>query len=607
MAKLTYTGAQLDAAIRKVRSDFADVSGVDLLAAEARLGKKYIDASKQEVTGTMPDAVITPNVTVNGGKLTDTESDFPIIITPKATVGMAGYTDNIPDGAAVTKYINTEEKSVSPTTAEQEITPSASKLISKVTVAAIQTEEKTCTPSASAQEITPTYGKYLSKVTVAATPTEEKTVTANGEITPTYGKFISKVTVNVQPSLQQKAVTPTDDRQEITPDSGYDGQSKVIANAASGGEQLTLNAPSLSISGSTLTITNPTSNGGFVAGFKVFSNGTLLTSTSSSSLNLTSYITEIGNYAITAKCYGTNFNDSASSPSVTYINNTLTAPVISLSGSVLTVGEVAHATVYDIYSDGSLVASVSSGFAVTMTNSPADIDETGGTSTVILNEGLASEVSISPLSDHIGETWSGIKTMKTVFDNGYGQVGYLDYTMNGTSGTMYSGDIINLTGNLTIDSSINTQCLTGDTLILMSDGTEKRLDEVGKGDVVLSYNPETLKLVSDTVLYSDKGLKKNFTEYDVWYLSDGSVLKTVHAHRFYNIERQAFVYMSQWNIGEHFLKSDGTQPTLIGHETVKEFVYHYSLKTTYHNYFANGMLTGSRRTAPMKLGKTEGI
>ncbi|MDD4292191.1 MAG: hypothetical protein PHX51_08185 [Clostridia bacterium] len=69
MAKLTYTGAQLDAAIRKVRSDFADVSGVNLLALDARLGKKHIDASKQEVTGATLNAMITPNVTVSADSL----------------------------------------------------------------------------------------------------------------------------------------------------------------------------------------------------------------------------------------------------------------------------------------------------------------------------------------------------------------------------------------------------------------------------------------------------------------------------------------------------------------------------------------------------------
>ena len=74
-------------------------------------------------------------------------------------------------------------------------------------------EEKTATPTTSKQDITPTSGKYLSKVTVGAIQTEEKavTVTENGttEVTPSSGKYLSKVTVttNIPTSVIEEVST----------------------------------------------------------------------------------------------------------------------------------------------------------------------------------------------------------------------------------------------------------------------------------------------------------------------------------------------------------------------------------------------------------------
>ena len=59
------------------------------------------------------DGSATPSATVSGDEIGDTSSSYPITITPKATVNAAGYISTISDGTAVTKYIQTESKSVS--------------------------------------------------------------------------------------------------------------------------------------------------------------------------------------------------------------------------------------------------------------------------------------------------------------------------------------------------------------------------------------------------------------------------------------------------------------------------------------------------------------
>lgn len=141
-----------------------------------------------------------------------------------------------------------------------------------------------------------------------------------------------------------------------------------------------------------------------------------------------------------------------------------------------------------------------------------------------------------------------------------------------------------------------TGCLMGDTCITMSNGSEKRIDSLNVGDKILSYNPETGKLEEDEIVYSDSEDNKEHNEYDVYTFDDGTVIKTVHRHRFYNIEQGSMVYMDAWNIGEHAINKDKKLIALISHKNVKETVKHYTIFTKNQNYFANGLLSGNRYT-----------
>ena len=108
--------------------------------------------------------------------------------------------------------------------------------MSDVTVNAIQTETKSVTPTTSTQKVTPTSGKYLTEVSISAIQTETKSVTSNGTYKPTSGKYFSSVTVNVPSetfNTQTKTVTPTESTQTISPDNGYNGLSTVIVNPIS--------------------------------------------------------------------------------------------------------------------------------------------------------------------------------------------------------------------------------------------------------------------------------------------------------------------------------------------------------------------------------------
>ena len=80
-----------------------------------------------QATKSVADGSATPTATVSGDEIGDTSSDYPITITPKATVNKAGYISSISDGSVITKYIQTESKNVTPSDSEQTITPSTTR------------------------------------------------------------------------------------------------------------------------------------------------------------------------------------------------------------------------------------------------------------------------------------------------------------------------------------------------------------------------------------------------------------------------------------------------------------------------------------------------
>ena len=138
MAKLIFTGTQIDEAIRKVKAGYADVSKVTANGSDVRAGKTIVDANKVEHEGTLGNAEVAANVTLTTKTyLSNDASDYPVTITPKATVNQAGVIKNTKIGTKQTRYIQTEEKTVTPNGDIQVITPSSGKLLKKVTVGAI--------------------------------------------------------------------------------------------------------------------------------------------------------------------------------------------------------------------------------------------------------------------------------------------------------------------------------------------------------------------------------------------------------------------------------------------------------------------------------------
>lgn len=88
------------------------------------------------VSKNVADGAVTPAATLGGSVLGDTSSSYPVTATPSATV-TPGYVDDDASGSVVTKYIQVETKTVTPTTSSQSISPSSGKLISSISVNAV--------------------------------------------------------------------------------------------------------------------------------------------------------------------------------------------------------------------------------------------------------------------------------------------------------------------------------------------------------------------------------------------------------------------------------------------------------------------------------------
>ena len=118
-----------------------------------------------------------------------------------------------------------------------------------------------------------------------------------------------------------------------------------------------LNAPNISITDETLTITNPSTNGNFCSAFKVFVDGVLKLTQTSNTVDLTTVIEDSGTYNITVKCSGTNFEDSADSNSVEYVYSASqvlsyfgTATALSVARNILSATTVGN---YALFGGGS--------------------------------------------------------------------------------------------------------------------------------------------------------------------------------------------------------------------------------------------------------------
>ena len=143
----------------------------------------------------------------------------------------------------------------------------------------------------------------------------------------------------------------------------YDGAKWVNVNTGAT-VQTNYYAPTISLSGSTLTIT-PDSRNSNVGGYKVYDGETIVTTTTSLTVDLLAYITTEGDHTITVKATGTAYGDSPASNAVVYTVTlptlpTLSTPTISLvSGTTIQIDTIDdNATTIEVLADGVSIGEV---------------------------------------------------------------------------------------------------------------------------------------------------------------------------------------------------------------------------------------------------------
>ena len=355
----------------------------------------------------------------------------------------------------------------------------------------------------------------------------------------------------------------------------------------------------VNLTGKVLTWNNVANNSGYEILYRRADGAGEIYQTDMVDANVTQHtltVTTAGTYSVTIVTIGTgSYTDSEESAAVTYVvQNKLATPTIAIDGNTLKITDVENAQKYKIYANGELKTTIPKAVqAFTLTLNYAHITDarfTHGRVKIGSAPTSDDDYDYQAVNGHIeNKAGSNLGTTVTVEN----VLKYYTWTAWGTPGSTDWQTPVEHTEQ-SYDLYYAT-CLTGDTLVTMADNSVKRLDMIELGDYVLSFDFDSKMLIPRKVIYTDKNEMKSHTEYDKWTFEDGTEIKTVHRHEFYNLEAQRMKYMDEWSVGEHAYKIDGTMPKLISHKIVEETVRHYKItleRST--NYFANGLLTGDR-------------
>ena len=141
-------------------------------------------------------------------------------------------------------------------------------------------------------------------------------------------------------------------------------------------------------------------------------------------------------------------------------------------------------------------------------------------------------------------------------------------------------------------------CVTGDTLVTLADGTQKRIDEVTYADQLLVWNFYTGKydVSSASILMNHGASDVNVT---TLRFSDGTSINTINGHGFFDVATNEFVLIDEFNaadyVGHSFVRQDSngySTVELVSYSVEKQYTEVWSILTSeYYNCVLEGMWT----------------
>ena len=147
-------------------------------------------------------------------------------------------------------------------------------------------------------------------------------------------------------------------------------------------------------------------------------------------------------------------------------------------------------------------------------------------------------------------------------------------------------------------AAADISCLIKNTLITLSDGTKKYVQDVTFDDELLVWDFYEGKFSKAKPMFIKKAELAD--EYNLCRFSDGTELGLVGSdgyHRIWNNEANEFTHTGkpETPIGTHTFNERGEMPKIISQEIIREPVEFYNIITEKHyNLFANGILTSKR-------------